>query len=73
MHILGRPVQMLKGIPLQSEIYEVKIMVKLSKKKNGVKTFIYIKVLIMCTRVVGVFCVVYFQVLKHSLRPGILR
>ena len=39
MHILGRPVQMLKGIPLQSEIYEVKIMVKWSKK-NGSKTFI---------------------------------
>ena len=33
MHILGWPVKMSKGIPLQFEIYVVKIMVKLSKKK----------------------------------------
>ena len=33
MHILGWPVKMSKGIPLQFVLYVVKIMAKLSKKK----------------------------------------
>ena len=40
MHILGWPVKMSKGIPLQFVLYVVKIMAKLSKKKLNI-FFIY--------------------------------
>ena len=42
MHILGWPVKMSKGIPLQFVLYVVKIMAKLSKKK--IKHFFYLPI-----------------------------
>ena len=41
MHILGWPVKMSKGIPLQFVLYVVKTMAKLSKKKIKPFFFIY--------------------------------